>query len=75
LPLIFSDSTDYDQIEEYDRISIIDLSGLQSGKSVKAVIRKKDGMTHEILLNHTMTEEQIGWFRAGSALNTISDAG
>ncbi|MBW2616647.1 MAG: aconitate hydratase, partial [Deltaproteobacteria bacterium] len=75
LPLIFSDTADYDQIEEYDRISIIDLSGFQPGKSVKAVIRKKDGMTHEILLNHTLTEEQIGWFRAGSALNTISDAG
>ncbi len=75
LPLIFSDTADYDQIAEYDRISIIDLSGLQPGKSVKAVIRKKDGMTHEILLNHTLTEEQIGWFRAGSALNTISGAG
>ena len=75
LPLIFSDTADYDQIEEYDRISIVDLSGLKPGKSVKAVIRKKDGMTHEILLNHTLTEEQIGWFRAGSALNTISDPG
>ncbi len=72
LPLIFSDTADYDQIEEYDRISIVDLSGLQPGKSVKAVIRKKDGMAHEILLNHTLTEEQIEWFRAGSALNTIS---
>jgi len=73
LPLIFSDTADYDQIEEYDRISIVDLSGLQPGKSVKAVIRKEDGMAHKILLNHTLTEEQIGWFRAGSALNTISD--
>ena len=73
LPLIFSDTADYDQIQEYDRISIVDLSGLQPGKSVKAIIKKKDGMAHEILLNHTLTEEQIGWFRAGSALNTISD--
>lgn len=73
LPLIFSDAADYDQIEEYDRISIVDLSGLQPENLVKAVIRKKDGMTDEILLNHTLTDEQIGWFRAGSALNTISD--
>ena len=75
LPLTFSDIADYDQIEGYDRISIVELSRLRPGKSVKAVIRKKDGMTHEILLNHTLTEEQIGWFRAGSALNTISDLG
>ena len=33
------------------------------------------GMADEILLNHTLTEEQIGWFRAGYTLNTISDAG
>jgi aconitate hydratase len=75
LPLIFSDTADYDQIEKYDRISIVDLSGLQPGKLVKAVIKKEDGMTDEILLNHTLTEEQIGWFRAGSALNAISVAG
>jgi aconitate hydratase len=74
LPLIFSHIDDYEQIEEYDRVSILDLSGLQPGKPVKAVIRKKYGMTHEILLNHTLTGEQIGWFRAGSALNTISEA-
>ena len=75
LPLTFSHAADYDQIEEYDRVSIVDLSGLQPGKSVKAIIKKQDGMTDEILLNHTLTEEQIGWFRAGSALNTISTAG
>ena len=75
LPLTFSDTADYDQIEEYDRISIVDLSELEPGKSVKAIIKKQDGMTDEILLNHTLTEEQIGWFRAGSALNTISDVG
>ena len=75
LPLTFSDIADYDQIKEYDRINIVDLAGLRPGKSVKAVIKKQDGMTDEILLNHTLTEEQIGWFRAGSALNTISDTG
>jgi len=75
LPLTFSDIADYDQVEEYDKISIVELSRLRPGKSVKAIIKKQDGMTDEILLNHTLTEEQIGWFRAGSALNTISAAG
>ncbi len=75
LPLIFSDTADYDLIEEYDRISIVGLSGLQPGKLMKAQIKKKDGMSDEILLNHTLTDEQIGWFRAGSALNTISYPG
>ncbi|MCP4681158.1 MAG: aconitate hydratase [Desulfobacterales bacterium] len=73
LPLIFSDSTDYDKISEYDRISIIDLARLQPDKPVKAIIKKENDTTYELVLNHTLTEEQIEWFKAGSALNTISE--
>jgi hypothetical protein len=36
---------------------------------VKVYIKKPDGRILEIAANHTMTREQIAWFRAGSALN------
>jgi aconitate hydratase len=72
LPLTFSSQTDYDKIEEHDRISLVDLSELKPGKPVKAYLTKKDGERVELILNHTLTEEQIGWFRAGSALNAFN---
>jgi aconitate hydratase len=74
LPLTFFDPAEYDKIEEYDRISIVNIAKLQQGKPVKTVIKKTDGMTCEIYLSHTFTEEQIKWFMAGSALNAISGA-
>ena len=74
LPLTFSDPADYDEIEEYDRVSIVNLAKLQPGKPVKAVVKKRDETTSEMYLSHTLTEEQIEWFKSGSALNTISAA-
>jgi aconitate hydratase len=69
LPLTFSDPKDYDRIEQNDRLSIVGLSALEPGKPVTLRIRKPDGRTEEILVKHTMTREQIAWFKAGSALN------
>jgi aconitate hydratase len=69
LPLTFSNPADYDTIEQNDRITISGLYTLEPGKPVKVSIKKPDGRTVEIQANHTMTREQIAWFRAGSALN------
>jgi aconitate hydratase len=69
LPLTFSDPKDYDRIDQNDRVSIVGLAGLEPGKPVTLRIRKPDGRTEEILVKHTMTREQIAWFKAGSALN------
>ncbi len=74
LPLIFASSTDYDMIEEFDRISIVGLTGIGPGKPVRAVVKKKNQATVELMLNHTLTEEQIIWFKAGSAINAIRDS-
>jgi aconitate hydratase len=38
------------------------------------VLHHSGGETDEILLDHTMTSEQIAWFRAGSALNKIKES-
>ncbi len=73
LPLTFRDPKDYDRFEQNDRVSITGLSVLEPGKPVTVRIRKPDGRTEEIQVNHTMTREQIAWFKAGSALNAASD--
>ncbi len=73
LPLTFSSPADYDKIDEHDRISLVDLSGLKPGKAVKAYLTRSDRSKIELMLNHTLTEEQIGWFRAGSALNSLKE--
>lgn len=72
LPLTFTNSADYDKIQEDDKLSIIGLIDLAPGKQVKLVIKHKDSSQDEIQLNHTFNESQIAWFKAGSALNLIA---
>ncbi len=72
LPLTFADPSDYDKILEDDKINIVGLSELADGKQVDAIIMHNDGASIEIKLNHTMNENQIEWFKAGSALNLIA---
>jgi aconitate hydratase len=67
--LTFANPADYDTIEQNDRITVGGLAALEPGKPVQVSIRKPDGRIVGIQANHTMTREQIAWFRAGSALN------
>jgi aconitate hydratase len=60
-------------MEEYDRLSFVKLSSLKPGKAVTCLIKKREGTVHTVMLNHTLTEEQISWFRQGSALNTMRE--
>ena len=69
LPLTFQNPADYDRFEQNDRVSIVGLYTLEPDRSVTVRIKKPDGRTEELQLRHTMTREQIAWFRAGSALN------
>jgi aconitate hydratase len=71
LPLTFADPSDYDIIGENDRISIVGLAQLNPNDPLTVLVTKPDGTTVSIIANHTMSDEQIGWFRAGSALNII----
>ena len=73
LPLTFSSTEDYEKIDEKDRISLVELKNIAPGKQIKLIAVKEDGTKTELMLNHTLTDEQIGWFRAGSALNALSD--
>ena len=71
LPLTFADPGDYDLIGERDRISVLGLDDLTPGSSVRVVIDHDGAGSSEITACHTMSADQVGWFRAGSALNLI----
>ena len=74
LPLTFANPADYDLIEEGDSISVHGLASLERGKPVTATVHHKDGSTVDIELNHTLNDDQIKWFQAGSALNAMKAA-
>lgn len=59
------------QIQPTDKISILGLAKLAPGKPLDAEIKHADGKVDKIKLNHTLNEQQIGWFKAGSALNRM----
>lgn len=72
LPLTFSNPADYAQVEKGDSIDIVNLSQLAHGKPVQAIVHKANGTDVTLQLNHSMSEEQIGWFKAGSAMNAAN---
>ncbi|MCF1751560.1 aconitate hydratase [Mariniradius sediminis] len=71
LALTFANPADYDLIQEDDSIDILGLTDFTPGKALTVVLHHADGSKNEIKVNHTYNEGQIGWFRAGSALNLI----
>ncbi|MEP6601020.1 MAG: aconitate hydratase [Nitrospirota bacterium] len=72
LPLTFANSNDYDLIDQQDRISIKGLQELAPSKPVQVIIHKADGKDITIQANHSLTEPQLSWFKAGSALNALN---
>jgi aconitate hydratase len=71
LPLHLQDAKDYDKVREGDKVSIVGLAALAPGQPVKVVFHHADGSRDEVQCRHTFNAEQIGWFRAGSALNVL----
>ena len=70
VPLTFADPHTYDLIDEGDRINVLDLPPVP-GKNVRCQVVKRDGEVIEFEGVHTFSDEQIEWFRAGSALNVV----
>ena len=69
LAVTFINKDDYDRIREHDKISIIGLKNFAPGKNLTAVVRHEDGTEESFEVAHTYNDMQIGWFKAGSALN------
>lgn len=56
----------------YNRISVIGLTTFKPGKQLELKGKKEDGTTYSFPLNHTFNENQINWFKNGSALNAMA---
>jgi aconitate hydratase len=69
LPLVFANPRDYDKITESDRVSILGLRELAAGKPVRVVLHHAGGDEETIECRHSFSTRQIGWFRAGGAMN------
>ena len=70
VPLTFADPATYDLIGEDDRINVLDLPPVP-GENVRCQIVKPDGTTIDFEGVHTFSDEQVEWFKAGSALNVV----
>lgn len=69
LALTFIDKADYDRIQEHDLLSVTGLTEFAPGRNLTVVLHHEDGSKESFEVQHTYNEQQIGWFRAGSALN------
>ncbi len=72
LALTFSDTKDYDRIEETDKISVFGLKNISPGQPLTMECVKKDGTHLRFSVRHSYNKEQIEWFKAGSALNLMN---
>ncbi len=69
LALTFADPADYDRIREDDRISITGLATFAPGTRMTVTLKHSDGTSESFEAVHTYNDHQIGWFKAGAALN------
>jgi aconitate hydratase len=72
LPLTFADPADYEKVQWDDRVAVKGLKELKPGTPLTVVLTHSDGSEDSFEGLHTMSEQQISWFQAGSALNKIS---
>ena len=70
VPLTFADPATYELIGEDDRINVLDLPPVP-GRNQRCQIVKPDGSTIDFEAVHTFSDEQVEWFKAGSALNIV----
>ncbi len=71
LALTFANKEDYNKILEDDSIDITGLTSFAPGKALDLILHHADGSSEVIQANHSYNEQQIEWFKAGSALNLI----
>jgi aconitate hydratase len=71
LGLTFVNPEDYSKIRQDDKVSITDFDQMAPGKHLTVKLTHADGSTEEFKVAHTYNNAQIGWVKAGSALNKI----
>jgi aconitate hydratase len=70
VPLTFADPATYDMIGELDTITVRDMPP-KPDQPVRCYLNKRGGDPIEFQALHTFSDEQIEWFKAGSALNVV----
>ncbi|EDO18551.1 hypothetical protein Kpol_2001p56 [Vanderwaltozyma polyspora DSM 70294] len=78
LPLTFANENDYDKLSSGDVIETLDLIDMiakegNNGGTLDIKITKPEGKSFIIKAKHTMSKDQIAFFRAGSAINYIGE--
>merc|ERR1712107_764491 len=73
LPLPFNNKADYELVQPDDRVAILGLETFTPGQPLKCQLNHADGSQDTILLDHTFNDQQIDWFKAGSALNRMKE--
>ncbi len=71
LGITFANEADYDKIQEDDTFNFIDLKDFAPKKPLTIEVVHNDGSKDQITANHTYNQQQIEWFKNGSALNLI----
>lgn len=71
LALTFINKEDYRKIQESDKISILEIDEFAPGKNFTVETLHPDGTKEIFEVAHTYNEQQIEWFKAGSALNAM----
>ena len=72
LPLTFANPADYDKVRVDDTVAISGLGELTPGSTITTTFAHADGTSDAVVCHHTMSDEHIAWFRAGSALNLLA---
>ena len=69
--LTFNNNNDFDKVRPDDKVSILGLETFAPSTQLKCVLTQSDGSSDTIFLDHTFNDQQIDWFKAGSALNRL----
>ena len=69
--ITFDNKDDYELVREGDLIDVVGLKEVEPGKPLEIRLHHNDGTTDTFQANHTLNDNQIEWFKAGSALNLI----
>lgn len=67
LGVTFNNNEDYNKILEDDTFDVLGLTSFAPGVPLTVVAHHSNGTQDEIVVNHTYNQQQIEWFKAGSA--------
>lgn len=73
LALTFVNKEDYDKVQERDKISVKGLKDFTPGRNLIVELLHADGTKDSVEVAHTYNQQQIEWFKAGSALNAMKN--